>query len=84
MRDARLEEDDVVRRLAAAGRVPAPGSVRAEWEGRVTDVITRAGLTVPTPSWSATGGRSGLHTEQFGYLLAEMQHVHRSHAGATW
>ena len=30
------------------------------------------------------GGRRGLHTEQLGYLLAEMQHLHRSHPGATW
>ena len=27
---------------------------------------------------------SGLHTEHLGYLLAEMQHLHRSHPGATW
>jgi ring-1,2-phenylacetyl-CoA epoxidase subunit PaaC len=79
-----FEEDDVVRRLAASGRVPAPASVRAEWEGRVTDVITRAGLTVPTPSWSARGGRSGLHTEEFGPLIAELQSVHRQFPGGTW
>ena len=30
------------------------------------------------------GGRRGLHTEQIGYLLAEMQHLTRSHPGATW
>ena len=30
------------------------------------------------------GGRHGLHTEELGYLLAEMQHLHRSHPGATW
>ena len=30
------------------------------------------------------GGRRGVHTEAFGYLLAEMQHLHRSHPGASW
>ena len=30
------------------------------------------------------GGRRGLHTEDLGYLLAEMQHLARSHPGATW
>jgi ring-1,2-phenylacetyl-CoA epoxidase subunit PaaC len=25
-----------------------------------------------------------VHTEAFGYLLAEMQHLHRSHPGASW
>ena len=28
--------------------------------------------------------RRGLHTEEMGYLLAEMQHLTRSHPGATW
>jgi ring-1,2-phenylacetyl-CoA epoxidase subunit PaaC len=30
------------------------------------------------------GGRFGLHTEALGYLLAELQHLARSHPGATW
>ncbi len=38
----------------------------------------RASTSVPG------GGRFGLHTEDFGYLLAEFQHLARSHPGATW
>jgi ring-1,2-phenylacetyl-CoA epoxidase subunit PaaC len=34
--------------------------------------------------WSAGGGRQGVHTESFGRMLAEMQHLHRSHPGASW
>ncbi|MFI6036078.1 1,2-phenylacetyl-CoA epoxidase subunit PaaC [Streptomyces sp. NPDC051315] len=79
-----FDEDDVVRRLAASGTVPSPAPLRAEWEQRVTDVVTDAGLTVPTVSWSATGGRCGLHTEQFGPLIAELQSVHRQFPGGTW
>src|SRR5271165_2912296 len=29
-------------------------------------------------------GRDGVHTEAFGYLLAELQSVARAHPGATW
>ncbi|MET3808677.1 ring-1,2-phenylacetyl-CoA epoxidase subunit PaaC [Nakamurella sp. UYEF19] len=29
-------------------------------------------------------GRDGLHTEAFGYILAEMQSMARAHPGATW
>jgi ring-1,2-phenylacetyl-CoA epoxidase subunit PaaC len=62
--------------------------LRTEWTARVTDVLTRATLTVPdgpqASGWSAGGGRQGLHTESFGRMLAEMQHLHRSHPGATW
>jgi ring-1,2-phenylacetyl-CoA epoxidase subunit PaaC len=47
-------------------------------------VVERASLTVPDVPPALAGGRQGLHTEHLGYLLAEMQHLHRSHPGATW
>jgi ring-1,2-phenylacetyl-CoA epoxidase subunit PaaC len=82
--DELFDEDDVVRRLAACGTVPSPAPLRAEWERRVTGVVTEAGLTVPTVSWSARGGRRGLHTERFGPLIAELQSVRRQFPGGTW
>ncbi|MFF7097022.1 1,2-phenylacetyl-CoA epoxidase subunit PaaC [Streptomyces rubradiris] len=58
------------------------------WLESVADVLSRATLTLPegprTGAWSAGAGRQGLHTEPFGRMLAEMQHLHRSHPGATW
>ncbi|MFJ4874231.1 1,2-phenylacetyl-CoA epoxidase subunit PaaC [Streptomyces sp. NPDC088745] len=59
-----------------------------EWLASVTAVLERATLTVPegprTGAWTAGAGRQGLHTEPFGRMIAEMQHLHRSHPGATW
>jgi ring-1,2-phenylacetyl-CoA epoxidase subunit PaaC len=69
------------------GTVDRP-SLRSGWQTSVSSVLERATLTVPegpqTGSWSAGAGRQGLHTEPFGRMLAEMQHLHRSHPGATW
>ncbi|MEV7240716.1 1,2-phenylacetyl-CoA epoxidase subunit PaaC [Streptomyces sp. NPDC093248] len=63
-------------------------ALEENWLRSVTDVLNRATLTVPegprTGAWSAGAGRQGLHTEQFGRMLAEMQHLHRSHPGASW
>ncbi|CAM5624277.1 phenylacetic acid degradation protein [Streptomyces spiroverticillatus] len=62
--------------------------VEEEWLASVTTVLERATLTVPegprTGAWAAGAGRQGLHTEPFGRMIAEMQHLHRSHPGATW
>ncbi|MFE0424393.1 1,2-phenylacetyl-CoA epoxidase subunit PaaC [Streptomyces sp. NPDC058953] len=62
--------------------------LEAEWLASVTAVLTRATLTVPegprSGGWSAGAGRQGIHTEPFGRMLAEMQHLHRSHPGASW
>ncbi|MFI9626797.1 1,2-phenylacetyl-CoA epoxidase subunit PaaC [Streptomyces sp. NPDC052042] len=63
-------------------------SLRDGWAKSVTDVLERATLTVPDgprcTAWTAGAGRQGIHTEPFGRMLAEMQHLHRSHPGATW
>jgi ring-1,2-phenylacetyl-CoA epoxidase subunit PaaC len=63
-------------------------ALRAGWSERITSVFVAATLVVPeTPqrgAWSAGAGRQGVHTETFGPMLAEMQHLHRSHPGASW
>jgi ring-1,2-phenylacetyl-CoA epoxidase subunit PaaC len=79
-----FESDDVVRRAAAAGVAPDPATLRPAWDAAVGAVLVEATLTRPEVSWAPSGGRRGLHTECFGRLLAEMQHLHRSHAGARW
>ncbi|MFD6414947.1 1,2-phenylacetyl-CoA epoxidase subunit PaaC [Streptomyces sp. NPDC060194] len=65
-----------------------PRALEADWLASVTAVLEQATLTVPatprTGAWSAGAGRQGVHTESFGRLLAEMQHLHRSHPGASW
>ncbi|MFI7339184.1 1,2-phenylacetyl-CoA epoxidase subunit PaaC [Streptomyces sp. NPDC050085] len=73
---------------------PVPGvevdwqDIQVSWTATVGAVLRQATLTVPegpqTGAWRAGAGREGLHTESFGRMLAEMQHLHRSHPGATW
>jgi ring-1,2-phenylacetyl-CoA epoxidase subunit PaaC len=55
---------------------PALGWVRA--------VLAEATLAEPQAAAAVSTGRDGRHTEALGYLLAEMQHLARSHPGATW
>lgn len=79
-----FEADDLTARLDTEGTAVAPAGLRAAWEREVTGVLTEAGLTVPAPSWQATGGRSGVHTEVFAPLLAEFQSVFRQYPGGLW
>jgi ring-1,2-phenylacetyl-CoA epoxidase subunit PaaC len=69
---------------ALADRVADPAALRDPALTDVRRVVTEATLTVPEVAPALAGGRDGLHTEHLGYLLAEMQHLHRSHPGATW
>jgi ring-1,2-phenylacetyl-CoA epoxidase subunit PaaC len=79
-----FEVDDVVRRLADVGVAVDPAALRPEWDAYVDATLDEATLSRPETRWRARGGRQGLHTEVMGYLLAEMQHLHRSHPGAHW
>jgi ring-1,2-phenylacetyl-CoA epoxidase subunit PaaC len=70
--------------LLAGGVAVDPAGLRPNWELHVLAVLEEATLELPAVPQRPTGGRRGIHTEAMGYLLAEMQHLHRSHPGATW
>jgi ring-1,2-phenylacetyl-CoA epoxidase subunit PaaC len=80
--DELFDADDAA--AALPGVAVEPPGLRPAWSAYVEDVLSRATLTVPTPTWRSRGGRAGLHSENLGHLLPEMQHLHRAHPGATW
>lgn len=79
-----FELDEVTERLAAHGVVPHPGTIRPVWDATVKSVLAEATLTVPTVAQRPGTGRQRVHSEHLGYILAEMQYVHRLHPGAEW
>ena len=79
-----LSEDEGGRRLLADGVAVDVATLRPSWDAYVDGVLAEATLERPESRWHARGGRRGVHSEAMGYLLAEMQHLARSHPGATW
>ena len=61
-----------------------PEQLRAGFDAVVPLLIVDAGLEVPTGSPAQGGGRTGIHSEALGPMLAEMQVLARAHPGATW
>jgi ring-1,2-phenylacetyl-CoA epoxidase subunit PaaC len=77
--------DDVEQSLVADGIAVDASALRAGWDGYVDGVLAEATLTRPEGTRTPPGGgRRGIHTEPMGFLLAEMQHLHRAHPGASW
>jgi len=77
--------DELIEGLAAEGVAPDPVLLQARWSELVGAVLAEATLGVaPSATWRPGGGRVGLHTEALGYMLAEMQSVHRAYPGASW
>lgn len=70
--------------LVSSGVAADPAVLRPMVLARLEPVVAEATLAVPDVAPRRGRGRDGLHTEQLGYLLAELQHLHRSHPGAAW
>lgn len=70
--------------LVQDGTAADSAALRPAWDETLDTVLAEATLVRPAGTWSQRGGRSGRHTEHLGFLLAEMQHLARTHPGAAW
>jgi ring-1,2-phenylacetyl-CoA epoxidase subunit PaaC len=61
-----------------------PSTLRASFDDQIAPVLREAELDVPKGFISSGGGRRGRHSENLGFLLAEMQVLARAHPGASW
>lgn len=65
-------------------------SLKKEWFQHVAAILEEATLwDVPftekmQSAYMHSGGKTGIHTEYMGFILAEMQYLQRTHPGATW
>lgn len=64
-------------------------TLKAAWEQKVNEIFAEA--TLPDAAaggregvWMQTGGKEGIHTEQLGFILAELQYMQRAYPGAEW
>ena len=58
--------------------------LKEEWMKNVKAIFEEATLSIPENVFMQTGGKSGIHTEQMGYLLAELQYVQRAYPNSEW
>lgn len=76
--------DAIEEELAASGIGADLAAIAAAYEAETTRTLAEATLVVPKPGFMHKGGKTGVHTEHLGYLLAEMQFLQRAYPGATW
>jgi ring-1,2-phenylacetyl-CoA epoxidase subunit PaaC len=77
-------EDEIDREMASAGIGPALAELQHRWSARIDEVLQEATLNRPADVPYTWHGKRGEHTEHLGYLLAEMQFLHRAYPGASW
>jgi ring-1,2-phenylacetyl-CoA epoxidase subunit PaaC len=79
-----FDDSESARAAAESGVGVLPSSLADGAKAYVRSVTDEAALDyVDSARATARGGRVGIHSQVMGYLLAEMQHIHRSHPDAT-
>lgn len=79
-----FESDAVDDAAYAAGLGPCAAMLESPWRQAIEPVLQEAGLAAPGTGKFRSTGKHGVHTENMGYILAEMQHLQRSFPGGVW
>ena len=64
--------------------VPELDKVKSRWDTTIENVFQQAGLQIPEVPFAHSGGRAGRHSEDFGFMLAELQYMQRAYPGMQW
>jgi ring-1,2-phenylacetyl-CoA epoxidase subunit PaaC len=69
---------------AQAGFGISPSSIESYWREKVAEILEEATLTIPEKGFAQKGGKTGIHSEHLGYILAEMQFMQRAYPNLEW
>lgn len=58
--------------------------LQRDWNKKVEEVFTEATVQVPVNTFMQKGGKTGLHSEHMGFILAELQYMQRTYPGCEW
>lgn len=59
-------------------------AVQPQWQNKIEMVFERAKIDIPAVPYPQLGGRDGRHTEDFGFLLSDLQYLQRTYPGENW
>lgn len=76
--------DAIDAELAARKIAPALGEIEKTYLASLKATLADATLLAPADAATRKGGKQGLHSEDLGYALAEMQWLQRAYPGAKW
>ncbi len=79
-----FEVDDLDREMEAEKIGIHLPEAQKRWERAVRTIFEKANLQIPQSGYMVTGGRRGKHSENMGYILAQMQYLPRVYPDAVW
>lgn len=70
--------------LVKDGIAPDLSAMKTAWIEKTDAVLQEAGLAKPNLNWMQSGGKTGRHSEQMGYILSDLQFMQRAYPGMSW
>lgn len=70
--------------LSKGGIAVLPSSIEKAWDQTVNEIIQRAELVIPEQKSLIAGMGNGHHTENLGFILADMQFLPTNYPDAKW
>ena len=79
-----FEMDDTTATLLHEGIAVDVTPLKTIWHNHIKQVLAEAILKLPEDGYMQTGGLKGMHSEQLGHILSEMQYLQRAYPDAKW
>lgn len=79
-----FEVTEAAKSLIDDGIAIDAATLKESYYEKVSALLEEATLTIPESKYFQKGGKSGVHTEHLGYLLADMQYMQRAYPNMTW
>ncbi|MCC6721862.1 MAG: phenylacetate-CoA oxygenase subunit PaaC [Bacteroidia bacterium] len=79
-----FEVAEYEKEMIEKGIAPDVSKFKTTWFNNVTEIFNKANIEVPQTTWFQSGGKSGLHTENLGKLLTDLQYMQRTYPNCTW
>jgi ring-1,2-phenylacetyl-CoA epoxidase subunit PaaC len=76
--------DAIDAQAQASGLGPRWGDLHEAWLAEMTQILDEAGLAIPAATPFLSTGKTGVHSEHMGFILADLQHLQRSYPGGVW
>ena len=59
-------------------------TLKNKWEEKINEIFREATLSYPENIFQQSGGKTGMHTEHLGYILADLQFMQRAYPDCEW
>ena len=59
-------------------------AVKTAFDARVKEVFAEVDLEIPASKYYQKGGKTGIHSEHFGYILSDLQYMQRAYPNMNW